>query len=523
LKQKGYIDNLPQYRPPSLGGGKGAFADPQGVRHAIAQNKAYQGSLIDLQRTIAAQTRTFMRQSEVTRQMATSLANLTGYTRKQKLGLVDLIASYVSLHGKLTPLQNDIIIQALRTGDLTTAEKFLKMWTDQANTSTAYEKTVHDRAATSLKEQRDKLAALNTDTVTATQRSKELARQKQLETDKHNATSRAVENAFQKLHILNTDTGQYIDLVQRLPSWVLRGNPKLLDAAIAAAKKQALDAGFLFSKTGKQHAGGFAGEFSGAHMGMLAHNEIPAILERGEFVVNKHATSMFAPVLHMLNKRTPRFHDGGSVGNLPDVLSGLASAMLKFGSAWQAPVPAFSALGVNVPGSVTQWIVRALGIDHEPMSWLSALQVLVGRESGGNARAVNPTAVLGQHATGIAQMLPSTFAANMLRPYTNILNPIDNLVSAIRYIARRYGSPFNIPGLLSGHYSGYEHGGTINEPVVGVGLNSGQGYKFAEKGPENVGQKNEVHLHLYGDVPRRQVSDALQELEFHRLTTPGWN
>ncbi|MHB1685637.1 MAG: hypothetical protein ACYCYO_22965 [Bacilli bacterium] len=38
---------------------------------------------------------------------------------------------------------------------------------------------------------------------------------------------------------------------------------------------------------------------------------------------------------------------------------------------------------------------------------------------------------------------------------TNIWNPVDNSVAAIRYIAGRYGTPQGIPGLETGNYSGY--------------------------------------------------------------------
>jgi SLT domain-containing protein len=57
------------------------------------------------------------------------------------------------------------------------------------------------------------------------------------------------------------------------------------------------------------------------------------------------------------------------------------------------------------------------------------------------------------------QMLPATFQANAAPGHGDIYNPVDNLMAAIRYIQRRYGDPWNTPGLRSmaggGRYRGY--------------------------------------------------------------------
>jgi SLT domain-containing protein len=86
----------------------------------------------------------------------------------------------------------------------------------------------------------------------------------------------------------------------------------------------------------------------------------------------------------------------------------------------------------------------------------------VSKESGGNPRAENPTAVLGQHASGFWQMLPSTFAAYSRGG--SIWDPIAEGVAAIGYIKANYGTPFNIPGLLSGSYGGYASGTLSAQP-----------------------------------------------------------
>jgi Transglycosylase SLT domain len=122
-----------------------------------------------------------------------------------------------------------------------------------------------------------------------------------------------------------------------------------------------------------------------------------------------------------------------------------------------ATTPLSSSTGTPtaVPGNVTTWIQQALQLAGAPASWLQPLQTLVSKESSGDPNAVNPISVGAEHATGIAQMLPGTFREHALPGHTNIFNPVDNLASAIRYIQGRYGSPFNIPNLMGGHYVGY--------------------------------------------------------------------
>ncbi|MHB1627267.1 MAG: transglycosylase SLT domain-containing protein [Bacilli bacterium] len=100
-------------------------------------------------------------------------------------------------------------------------------------------------------------------------------------------------------------------------------------------------------------------------------------------------------------------------------------------------------------------IAQALRITHEPHSWLRPLAWLAFHESAYNDRAVAWEDVGGQSACGLFQVLPTTFAAHSLPGFTNIWNPVDNAVAAVRYIAGRYGTPQAIPGLESPNYAGY--------------------------------------------------------------------
>jgi phage-related protein len=119
---------------------------------------------------------------------------------------------------------------------------------------------------------------------------------------------------------------------------------------------------------------------------------------------------------------------------------------------------AVTALGTSVLG----WIKQALAATGMPMSWLPYMEKLVGFESGGNPRAENPQTAgsSGEHAEGIAQTIPSTFAAYGLGG--SIWNPVANLIASLRYIKAVYGSPQNIPGIgNNAPYGGYDSGGWL--------------------------------------------------------------
>ncbi|WP_258111252.1 transglycosylase SLT domain-containing protein [Alicyclobacillus sp. SP_1] len=111
---------------------------------------------------------------------------------------------------------------------------------------------------------------------------------------------------------------------------------------------------------------------------------------------------------------------------------------------------------------VTHWIETAMRLVGDvPSSWEPLLLRMVALESGGDPNAENPDLVedapgLYEHAKGLLQTLPSTFAAYALPGYENIWNPIDNAAAAIRYIQARYGSPGAIPGVgNAAPYVGY--------------------------------------------------------------------
>jgi hypothetical protein len=220
----------------------------------------------------------------------------------------------------------------------------------------------------------------------------------------------------------------------------------------------------------------------------------PALLEGGETVVPKHLTPAVAPL--MAAHGVPGFAAGGYVPGsgfgFRDVFRPSASVFggqlqSAFNSAENKVIAANKqamlarlmasfgggggGAGGRLTGNVTSWILAAMRlVGGVPGSWLPGLQRLVGFESGGNPLAYNPQPALPspEHAEGMWQMIPSTFAA-----YTtggSIWNPVAEGVAALRYILGRWGSVYNIPGILGGHYGGYDSGGFL-PPGLSVAWN----------------------------------------------------
>jgi Transglycosylase SLT domain len=180
---------------------------------------------------------------------------------------------------------------------------------------------------------------------------------------------------------------------------------------------------------------------------------------------------------------------------------------------------ASSASGVATSAQVVAWIVKALQIDGEPSWWLPYMEKLVSKESSGNPSAVDPIDVDGQNATGIAQMLPSTFAAHALPGYGNIMNGLDNMVSAIAYIKSEYGSPNNISGIgTSAAYKGYAAGGTLSEKILGFGVNTGMPYAFGSgeqvspAGQANAGADGMPGMNQYQAAKLIQLMEAQNKI-----------
>jgi phage-related protein len=120
----------------------------------------------------------------------------------------------------------------------------------------------------------------------------------------------------------------------------------------------------------------------------------------------------------------------------------------------------------TVGGSLGAWINQAIALTGVPASWAGPLSVLIGRESGGNPRAINLTdsnAAMGDPSRGLMQTIGSTFEAYRLRTLVDdIYDPVANIVAGIRYILSRYGSIFNVQQANANlPPMGYSQGGYI--------------------------------------------------------------
>jgi hypothetical protein len=122
----------------------------------------------------------------------------------------------------------------------------------------------------------------------------------------------------------------------------------------------------------------------------------------------------------------------------------------------------------------------------------NALYDVEQREAGFNLNAKNP----GSGAYGLAQFIngPSEYAQ-----YGGSVGSASGQITALlNYVAQRYGNPaaawahesefgwYNKGGMI-GSGKNFAMGGTITEPVNGIGMNSGLPYRFGEGGRvENV-------------------------------------
>ena len=106
----------------------------------------------------------------------------------------------------------------------------------------------------------------------------------------------------------------------------------------------------------------------------------------------------------------------------------------------------------NGGGQVSSWTSQACGIMGVPAAnWIRGYKVLCGRESSGNANAIN-SYDSNAHGSiqsdgyplncsrGVAQCIPGTFASNHVpKTSADIYDPVANIAASMRYVMSRYG------------------------------------------------------------------------------------
>jgi hypothetical protein len=103
-------------------------------------------------------------------------------------------------------------------------------------------------------------------------------------------------------------------------------------------------------------------------------------------------------------------------------------------------------------GSVDDWITQAGAAMGRTFtaSERDGLKIISKHESGDDPKSINNTdsnARAGHPTKGLMQMRDDTFAEHALPGHTDILDPVDNIISSVRYIEARYGSIGNVPGV----------------------------------------------------------------------------
>lgn len=161
----------------------------------------------------------------------------------------------------------------------------------------------------------------------------------------------------------------------------------------------------------------------------------------------------------------------------------------------------FGAVDYKPSAGVEQWrglAKKALLLTNQfSESNLNALLTQMMHESGGNPNAINNwdiNAIRGIPSKGLMQVIDPTFRANAMSGFnTNIYDPLSNMIAAINYTVKRYGSLY--AGWTARGYKGYANGiGTfklsdvVGKYSVGGFPQNGELFVANEKAPEYVGR-----------------------------------
>lgn len=161
----------------------------------------------------------------------------------------------------------------------------------------------------------------------------------------------------------------------------------------------------------------------------------------------------------------------------------------------------FGAVDYKPSAGVEQWrglAKQALLLTNQfSESNLNALLTQMMHESGGNPNAINNwdiNAIRGIPSKGLMQVIDPTFRANAMAGFnTNIYDPLSNMIAAINYTVKKYGSLY--AGWTARGYKGYANGiGTfklsdvVGKYSVGGFPQNGELFVANEKAPEYVGR-----------------------------------
>lgn len=158
--------------------------------------------------------------------------------------------------------------------------------------------------------------------------------------------------------------------------------------------------------------------------------------------------------------------------SLQNLIKGQVKGMFDWIQKFIGPVNDTS---TGVGGDVQSWsndvkkALSQLGLSTAP-DMIQRVLRQIQTESGGNPRAMGGNDGLADgNATGLMQVKPGTFAANMLPGHGNIMNGYDNILAGLNYARKRYGDGLSFLG--NGH--GYANGGLITKhQIAEIGENN---------------------------------------------------
>jgi SLT domain-containing protein len=194
----------------------------------------------------------------------------------------------------------------------------------------------------------------------------------------------------------------------------------------------------------------------------------------------KEALGVHSPsqVMHDLGHNTMQGLINGLRSRFPDLQTTVKEAMSHLsGGLGRIRFPGGD-LGDDGLEAIMQAATSLAGVSSD---WIDGLRWIAQHESGGDPYAVNPQEVgNGEHASGLMQTIPSTFAAYRSHDLPNdIFNPLANAVAAIRYIKDTYDGNINWVIEHWAERGGYAEGGW-------AGLHGPELAWLGERGPEYI-------------------------------------
>lgn len=290
------------------------------------------------------------------------------------------------------------------------------------------------------------------------------------------------------------------------------------------------------STIGNQLAGG--GVIPGYEPG---HDSVPALLSKGEGILIPQAVRMLGgrDSIEAINSRAQHFATGGVAGwpqgfatgafnsmragdtsfsdTFAEVLSASMKAVIKSA---QNSLNAGTSIPVHgLSLSLVPYFTQAMALTGVPSSWLGDLETIAAYESGLNPNAINlsdSNAAAGDPSRGLMQTIMSTFLAyHQAGTSMDIYDPTANIAAAINYIKARYGSVFNVPGIVSlshgGGYVGYDSGGLLMPGLTLAYNGTGQPETITPPGAGGGGSMVHTTINIDGKKVAEAISPALYQ------------